>query len=655
MSKAPQSARRWCGIVPFAETARPAILSITLLACLSTLSLGLHAQQADTLREVPIRDYKARGDIRLNDFSPGQKKLVFDSATLQQYRLQNLATMLTQQSPVFVKSYGFNGLATLSIRGASAAQSQVYWNGVPMQNTALGIADISELPVLLLNKVELAYGSSAALLGSGNVGGALLVQTDEPVFDSGKKSWILQGGLGSFRQYTGGQKAAISSKRWFASLSATGQSAVNDFPYTGASGGPQHMPHDKLQSADVLGTVAYAFAPQNTLSLSAWYQQYNRQIPPALFETFSAKNEQDISARFLLQWKKQTAQNTWYAKVSLISDYMHYQDSAVLLNTHNTAHQSYMEAGWERQLTASDKVLLFIPVQIAWLNLPDSQKIKQQTKEAIAATYSRRLLQGRLNVAVDVRDEWINGNNVWLPGADAAFRLWHWLQVRANAQRTYRAPTLNEWYYVPGGNPSLLPEQGWNEDAGYTVRLPLGRFYLYHDVSVFTRDIHNWMLWLGGAIWTPHNIAEVWSRGLETENHLDWSASERWSLRLGINTSYILSTTKSTYLPHDGSIGKQIPYTPRYNGQASITVTFKRYSLGYIHTYTGYRFITSDESEYLTPYQTGNVQFQSAFTLHNHSLTIMAQCNNIWKEQYQVVAYRPMPGVNWIAGARLSF
>src|ERR1043165_3827875 len=95
-----------------------------------------------------------------------------------------LSTLLSQQMPVFVKSYSFNGLATLHFRGASAAQSQVLWNGVPIQNASLGVADVSTMPVLFMNKVSVVYGGSGALLGSGNVGGALLLENEQPLFDT---------------------------------------------------------------------------------------------------------------------------------------------------------------------------------------------------------------------------------------------------------------------------------------------------------------------------------------------------------------------------------------------------------------------------------------------------------------------------------------
>src|ERR1035438_3834455 len=126
----------------------------------------------------------------------------------------------------------------------------------------------------------------------------------------------------------------------------------------------------------------------------------------------------------------------------------------------------------------------------------------------------------------------------------------------------------------------------------------------------------------------------------------------KWKFHLGVNTAYVLATTVASYIYNDGSIGKQIPYTPRYNGQMNIGFNYRRLSVNYNHTYTGYRFTTSDESYYLMPYQTGNLQLMYEAAYRHHALLFTGQCNNIWNEQYQVVAYRPMPGINWLLGIK---
>ncbi len=412
------------------------------------------------------------------------------------------------------------------------------------------------------------------------------------------------------------------------------------------------MPNSQLKSESALVQGAYKIDGQNMLSLTCWYQEYDRQIPPALFESYSDKRQTDGSLRTLAEWDKNNGANSWYAKASFIRDEIQYSDTAIMLRTDNVVYQYYQEAGWRRQFYDYGQLLLFVPVQIAWL--PNAATdTQQQNRVAIAGAYDLKMFSKRLDVAVNARDENINANNVFLPGGDLSFTATNWLGLRANAQRTYRIPTLNELYYFPGGNPYLKPEQGWSEDGGYTVHAKTGGLSFSHDLSVFTRDIHDWILWIGGAIWTPHNISEVHSRGVETENHLTF-ATGNWKFHLGVNTAYVLATTVSSYIPNDGSVGKQLPYMPRYNGQANIGFTFKSLSLNYNHTYTGYRFTTTDESEYLPPYQTGNVQLMFTTSVSHHSLQLTAQCNNVWNEQYQVVAFRPMPGTNWLLGFKLG-
>jgi vitamin B12 transporter len=629
-------------------------LIIVVLASLSMMFSPINCVIAQSVKDSLLHEINVTGkqstssDTRVNDFSPGQKIKAIDTATLQQYQLQSMANLLSQQVSVFVKSYGFNGLATLSFRGSSAAQSQVLWNGVPIQNTALGVADVSTLPVMLMNKVNIVYGGSAALWGSGNVGGALLLENDAPVFDSGKRSLSVAGGLGSFSQYLGGLKGSISGRRWYFSGNVFAQVAENNFPYTDA-GLQQHITNDHLQSVAALVQGAYRIGDQHVVSLSAWYQQYDRQIPPALFEPYSDKRQDDGSLRLLASWHRQTGSDNWYAKTSFITDNVRYTDDIVQQKTNNTAYQYYQEAGWKKQWGRFGQLLVFIPVQVAWINLPGDTKY--QNKAALAGAYELKAFGNLLNIAVNARDEVVNGNNIFLPGANASLDVTEWLSLRANAQRTYRVPSLNELYYDPGGNARLKPEQGWSEDGGYSVKMKLGSVKLYHDLSLFNRDIHDWIIWLGGAVWTPHNIAEVHSRGLETENDLSWTVG-KWAFHLGANTSYVLATTVSSYFQNDGSTGKQIPYAPRYSGQANVGFSYKRLSLNYNHTYTGYRFMTMDESEYVPPYQTGNVQLMYNTAVSGHSFQFTGQCNNIWNAQYQVVANRPMPGINWLLGIK---
>lgn len=429
------------------------------------------------------------------------------------------------------------------------------------------------------------------------------------------------------------------------------QQATNNYSYTNAAGSESKMTNGALQQ--IAGTVhaAYRINNNNTISAAAWYQQYDRQIPPALFEAFSAKKQKDNSLRLVADWHKEKNGNTLYAKASLIHDAIAYADSAVQLSTSNSVYQYYHEAGWKRSVGAHGRLLLFAPVQIAWL--PNGGDSTIQKKIALAGAYNTRLLHNKLEAAVQARAENINGTNIFLPGGGLSYRLADKLILRANVQRTYRTPSLNELYYVPGGNPNLKPERGWSEDAGYTLHITKGKFRFQQEAGIFNRVLQDWIIWLGGAVWTPHNIATVHSRGTETDNRIYFKAGNVL-LHASVNTSYIIATTQSSYMLNDGSIGKQIPYTPRYNGRLNIGGTWKRFYLNYNHSYTGYRFITTDESSWLPPYQLGNITATYTQPLRRHILRINAQYNNVWNTHYSVAGFRPMPGANWQAGFSIS-
>lgn len=636
----------------------PAIMKKKQIALLMAVlfCFPAHGQLRDTLNEVRVKTAKKNmyGDERIDHFSPGQQITHIDSVVLQQYKFQNLSTLLSQQVPVFVKSYGINGLATLNFRGASAAQSQVYWNGIPIQNAALGITDVSLLRTSSFSQVDIVYGGSSALWGSGNVGGALLLNSAPPVFKNEEEYHVgVSLAAGSFGQHQLQANSSASRQRWYMASNIILQTAKNNFDYT-MDGKTYKTVNSELAGLSAQLAAAYKANDKNTISFAAWGQGYNREIPKTIFEQQSVKKQKDVSLRVLFNWDRTTAKDHRYAKLAYLQDYMHYQDSAVLQDTKNAVNQLYGELGWKYQFNTHHRILLFAPIQYSWMRRQLMNDIVSQSRISLAGAYSYAAFNNKLQLAVNVRGMLVDSNLVPMLGANASYAFTTWFSIRANVQRSYRVPTLNELYYVPGGNDQLKPEQGWSKDIGYLIKTNASkRFSIIHDLSYFDRTMHDWIIWFGSSIWTPHNIATVHSRGVETENKIQLKAGD-WIIHAGVNTAYLLATTEQSYIAGDGSIGKQIPYSPRYNGQLNIGFYFRNIYFNYNHTYTGYRFITVDESSWLMPYNTGNVSAGYDLKLSRSSLQFSLQCNNLWNENYFVVSGRPMPGRNWLAGISFS-
>lgn len=607
---------------------------------------------ADTLRGIEINAARNRQELHKSAFQPGAKILVFDSALLQQYQQQSMASLIAEASSIFVKSYGFNSLATLSFRGASAAQSAVYWQGIPLSNAGTGLTDISLLPVLFADSVSLQYGGSGALGGSGNVGGALLLGNKAASFSpSARANANAQIGFGSFGQKTAAATLGFANKRLDLRARAIYSDAENNFTVPINGGGTYEAKNAALSGGGLMLDGFLKLNSRNILSAHYWQQGYHRAIPRALFESNSVKQQEDGASRYLVQWNRYGIKNQSYFKAAFLEDRFAYEDSSILLSSKFTTRNFYGEAGISGNIDERTSWQVFAPVQ--YMNIVEGNQLYQY-RLAVAGSIKRSFFKERMLLAANGRWESFGNGFVLLPGLSSSYLLARNLEVKASIQKTYRVPTLNELYYQPGGNENLKPEQGWGGELGYTYKKSLGQNLVFsHSLTGFYRDIKDWIIWLGGAIWTPHNLAEVVSRGLETENLISGKTGNiTW--QAGLSLAYTRSSPIKTYLTNDNSVGRQIPYTPYLSSNLSAKLTWRNISVTYLHSLVGKRFITSDESASLSSYNSGNIFFSFSTQKFRPEWSLYASVQNLWNAHYQIVAYRPMPGIHYQVGFGVS-
>lgn len=632
------------------------------LLCLSLLGFAataLHAQQlADTLEGAEVRTSRSAKDEK-EAYASGTKTQQIDKETLYLYRTQSLGDLLAARSTAFVKSTGLNTFSTLSLRGASAAQSAVYWEGVPLMNGAAGLVDVSLLPLAFAGTLRLDYGSSAALRGSGNVGGAVMMEDAQPVFRN-EPSWQASAGLGAgaFGQLSGSVGASLRAKRFFAQAGLQLTRAENDFPAEDEQGHGFRMPHARQRQWFGAGQLAYRFSARSTLSLHAQLVDAQRAIPPALFELRSTKEQNERNLRLLLQWRQRAKSDAGlhrYAKLAFFNNGFSYDDSSSGQRSDLRSRQLFAEAGAEHSFLKNGKLLLFVPLQYAWLQ----DKPASQLRIAMAASATKPFLPKknseayRLQAALNFRLEAFDGTWISLPGINLGYRLAKDWQLRGNAQYTYRAPTLNELYYQPGGNEALQPEHGWSFDAGLDWNRPTTLGWSHaHTLSVYDRDIKDWIIWLGGSIWTPHNLSAVRSRGLELENSIG-HAGPKFFWKLSLSGTLTSSRVLESGLTGDSSIGKQLPYVPPAMAAAVLSFGRKQLFVEWSTSYTGRRYTLSDESDWLDGFSVSNLNAVWSFPIKKERLRLQLSLNNIFNVRYQVVAFRPMPRFGWSFSALL--
>ena len=108
----------------------------------------------------------------------------------------DLARTLDRATGVNIRRYGGLGsFSTLSIRGSTAEQVQVFLDGVPLNRASGGGVDLGSLPVGGVASVEIYRGAVPARFGGNSLGGVVHIRT-QALGD--RASVNLHGGAGSF-------------------------------------------------------------------------------------------------------------------------------------------------------------------------------------------------------------------------------------------------------------------------------------------------------------------------------------------------------------------------------------------------------------------------------------------------------------------------
>ena len=183
---------------------------ITLLCLGVLLSMYSYAQEIPNKQ---IDEVKVVG-FSTEHFMVGLKVQKIDSTTLARFQFQTLADFLQFQSPIALKSYGSGQLTSISFRGTSATHTAVVWNGVNINSPMAGETDFSTVPVLGFDQLSIQYGSAASCVGSGAVGGSILLSS-VPQWKQKGVNLTVGGQYGSFDNYNGqiGLRFAEISKK----------------------------------------------------------------------------------------------------------------------------------------------------------------------------------------------------------------------------------------------------------------------------------------------------------------------------------------------------------------------------------------------------------------------------------------------------------
>jgi iron complex outermembrane receptor protein len=594
-----------------------------------------------------------------------------DSISLSQMQSRPLSQLLSLRSSLMIKSTGRGSLSTASFRGTDASHTKVYWNGIRINSPMTGQVDFSLIPVLSLDELTLLYGASSLTEGSGAFGGAIVLE-QKPERKDGF-SLALNQEFASFGTYSSSALLAAGNGRIRTETSIYRNSSVNDHLYFNTDVIPRR--YLRLQGAEyrqkgLLQEFYYRPAAAHALTMHIWYQDALRNLPAVMSYEGSGRQESqaDRNLRTSLEWSYYTPSvklmlRSGYLDSKLDYDlnqldigYIQYDSGSREKNIHNTLLADISK--WE-------STRLTLQLKVDQDNARIHDRIRDEgyhhiRREAslLAAVYQQLGKAGMIYAMA--RQDRID--HQWLPiMPSAGFKIGfaeNMLSLKTSVCRNYNMPSLNDLYWIPGGNPGLKPEQGVNADMGLDYRVRGRILNLSASANVFGAWIRDWIIWrpTNFRYWEAENLARVVSRGFESrmEMEMEWN---RLVCSLNGHYAFTRSTNESQTGVNDQSRGSQLVYIPEHTAHMHLNLGRAGYSLGTSLSYTGRRHTqpsneVSDFVVVLNPYFLTDIYLGKEFRMGRTRAGFRFAVYNLLNISYQAVLSRPMPLRNFALGIR---
>lgn len=213
-------------------------------------------------------------------------------------------------------------------------------------------------------------------------------------------------------------------------------------------------------------------------------------------------------------------------------------------------------------------------------------------------------------------------------------------------------PTFNDLYYADMGNSKLDPEHVTQYNVGLLYDAALSKFVtgLRLSADVYYNKVKDKIVAYPKGQqfrWTMLNLGIVDIRGVDITASVTVCPFN--DLAVTVRGQYTFQRAIDVTDPSDNYYRDQIPYIPRHSGSAVVNATWRRWGLNYSFIYVGERYNQQENIRYnyTQPWYTSDVSLSRDFTLGCVKARVLAEINNLFSQDYDVILNYPMPKRNY--------
>jgi outer membrane cobalamin receptor len=624
--------------------------------------------------------------LTFREVIPTQK---LSDEALQRLSALSVADAMRYFSGVQLKDYGgVGGVKTVDVRSMGTNHLAVSYDGIVLGNAQNGQTDLGQFSLDNIEEVTLYNGQKSAIFQAASdfaSASSVYMRTRMPRFAVGEHTHL------KARVKYGASDLLRTSLLWEERLTPDVSLSTNA-EFMTASGKYRF----RYRRKNLDGTVAWdttatrqngdIHAERMELNLHGMLEQgqwqlkgylYNsaRGIPGAIVNNVWSRGErqQDLNTFCQASWQKSFGERfstRWLAKYAFYQTHYENRDTTVLPvdNTYrqqelylSTANVVELLPGWSASLSYD---LRWNKLNASVYNFAYPTRWAHLLSVATAIDYRRLKVQasivGSYTNDRTRRNDQRNTDSQLTPALFANIYPFKgkWLSLRAYVKQSYRMPTFNDLYYNDLGNAALRPERATQYDLGLLLNRHQGEAHFSLQADIYYNKVSDKIIAYPKGQqfrWTMLNLGEVDIRGLDVTGSVAFPLTHTGA-NLSLRAQYTYQRAIDITNPATPYYRHQIPYIPHHAGSLIAGLDWRRLSLNYSFIYTGERWNAQENSQYnhMQPWYTSDLSAAYRFRLQKHPCRLSAEVNNLFDQQYDVIANYPMPGRNMAIGLEIA-
>ena len=577
--------------------------------------------------------------------SVGSAVTVVDRAEMTERQCPSVVQALREVPGLdVVQSGGAGGTASLFIRGAKSEQTLVLVDGVPLNDPAgLGRgADVSQLPLETIERIEVLRGPQSTLYGADAIGGVVNLITRK---GSGPASGVVSAEAGSFNTFNEKAEVHGGTARYNYSAGASRQDSEGISSANAKNGNPEKDGYGRTEASARLGwTPVEEFEASGLVRWNQSRYDYDSAPMGVMMDT----DDQGSSDTLLLygEGKAKLCDGLWRPRLGGSWVSQNREDTSSMGNS--TFDSLLQKLEWQNDLYLGK-------ANIVTAGLEYQQESAESTYEApgYVDRFERKTARHESAYAQDV----VTAGPVTTAlggrvdsydsfGTETTWRVAPVYDVAATGSRVkgsygtgFKAPSLFQLYSVYGST-ELNPEksQGWDagveQDIGSAVTLGVTYFENQFDDMIDYDFVSS----------KYGNVSKAEARGVEA------FVVAKPVKDLAVRASYTYTDTR------DKTTDAQLLRRPRNKAALDMTYAFTPKFRGT----AGLVYVGQRQDEDFSTFQNITLQGYTLVNLYASydvykNVTLFGRLENLFDEQYEEVLGYGTPGRAGYGGVKVTF